>query len=160
MVDETEKVNGSEEQPEVCMDFMGEFPVSVDDKGRLTIAAPLRPYLNGELVLYYLAKQGTLQIWPLAAAKQVMAQLKVAFDNKEISYPVYAFRMGQYRRVGVDKQGRVLLPAALRQQAVCSAGAKVLTGCCDHLILWTEEAWNNAQIEAEASGYNFDERYM
>jgi MraZ protein len=58
--------------------------------------------------------------------------------------------------VEVDKQGRVNIPATLREYASVN-GPTVVTGLGDHVEIWEPKAWNEYRSHIEKDSANIAE---
>lgn len=127
--------------------FIGEYKLSVDEKGRLSIPVKYRAQLSrgavvtrgldSSLFLY------TASDWAKLAAK--LAQLPISRANtRAFSRLMLAGAMD----VEMDKQGRVVLPDYLR----IFAGVRkkvVVAGLYDRLEIWDEAKWEKYKSMTE-----------
>ena len=120
--------------------FTGEYRHTIDVKGRLAVPARFRSELAGEAhVCRWL--DGCLAIFPKAAWEALSAQIgslaRVGDTRaRELARSVFASAFP----VELDGQGRVLLPANLREQVGLGTDA-VVVGLNDHVELWAPERW-------------------
>jgi transcriptional regulator MraZ len=125
------------------MDFMklrGNSPAKVDEKGRLKIPVQFLEELEEYGTSFYITstRGESARIYPLTVWSQKEEQLA----NKPSSTEKRKFLMATsyYGQVAeLDGQGRVLLPAVLREKAVLKGDVAVL-GISDYL-----EVVNNAR---------------
>lgn len=132
--------------------FLGEYLHSLDAKGRLTIPSRFRADLgscpvvargyDSCLVLYPTAE------WERLAAK--IAQMPIA-SRQARSYGRILF--GGAREVTLDKMGRILLPAFLREHAGLKEEA-LLVGINTYVEIWSPERWREALAR---DGENLDD---
>ena len=119
--------------------FTGEYRHTVDDKGRLAIPARFRSQLaEGAVVSRWI--DGCLAIhtrtsW--AALEARVASLPVT-DASARRFEREIF--GGSLEAEIDRQGRVLLPAYLRDEAGLKAEA-VVVGVRDHAEIWAVDRW-------------------
>ena len=119
--------------------FTGEYRHTVDDKGRLAIPARFRAQLEGGAVLSRWI-DGCLAIHTKAGWR--------ALEERVASVPVTdpAGRIFQRQIFGgaleadLDRQGRVLVPAYLRDEIGVSTEALVV-GVRDHGEIWAPDRW-------------------
>ncbi|CUS02734.2 Protein MraZ [Candidatus Promineifilum breve] len=128
--------------------LLGEYRHTIDDKGRLTIPAKFR----GELAAGVVVTRG-------------LNRNLIAFsldDWRDLAGRVKGLPWGdpsarEFRRrifsgaidLEPDKQGRILLPANLRDFAGIN-GEVVIAGMFDHLEIWNSEAWESVRQAAES----------
>ena len=120
--------------------FMGEYSHTIDTKGRLIIPSRFREEL-GETFVVTKGLDGCLFVFSDEEWK--------AFEIKLKSLPLTNKNARQFARFFVagatpcelDKQGRILLPATLREFAGLEKDV-VLTGMLNRLEIWSKEKWN------------------
>ena len=119
--------------------FTGEFRHTVDDKGRLAVPARFRAQLeDGAVVSRWI--DGCLAIhtrtgWDALAAR--VAGLPITDAGARL-FQRQIF--GGALEAELDRQGRVLLPAYLRDEAGLSDEALVV-GARDHAEIWAPDRW-------------------
>lgn len=119
--------------------FTGEYRHTIDAKGRIAVPARFR----GELVgIAYVTRwmDGCLAIFPKdawSALAERVAGLQVS-DASARSFARFLF--GGAFEVELDRQGRAVLPAALREEAGLN-GEAVVVGMRDHVEVWQPERW-------------------
>ena len=125
--------------------LLGEYHLNLDDKGRLSVPAPLRHTLN-ELyapddttlvVTKYF--ENCLVIYPKAVWLTIQTQL--------LELPNDAESRGFLRQIcssasvcSLDRQGRLLVPPKLRQYAAIDNEA-LMIGVVKKLELWSPARW-------------------
>lgn len=120
--------------------FMGEYSHTIDTKGRLLIPSKFREEL-GETFVVTKGLDGCLFVFSDEEWK--------AFEIKLKSLPLTNKNARQFARFFVagatpcelDKQGRILLPATLREFAGLEKDV-VLTGMLNRIEIWSKEKWN------------------
>ena len=120
--------------------FMGEYSHTIDTKGRLIIPSRFREEL-GETFVVTKGLDGCLFVFSDEEWK--------AFEIKLKSLPLTNKNARQYARFFVagatpcelDKQGRILLPATLREFAGLEKDV-VLTGMLNRIEIWSKDKWN------------------
>ena len=120
--------------------FMGEYSPTIDTKGRLIIPSRFREEL-GETFVVTKGLDGCLFVFSDEEWK--------AFEIKLKSLPLTNKNARQFARFFVagatpcelDKQGRILLPATLREFAGLEKDV-VLTGMLNRIEIWSKEKWN------------------
>ncbi len=129
--------------------FMGEYNHSVDTKGRLIIPTKFREQLGTEFIVTK-GLDGCLFAFPQGEWQ--------AFEEKLRSLPLTQKGARQFTRFFVagatpcelDKQGRILLPATLREFAGLEKDV-VLAGMLNRVEIWSKAKWtdNNAVDDME-----------
>ena len=120
--------------------FMGEYSHTIDTKGRLIIPSRFREEL-GETFVVTKGLDGCLFVFSDEEWK--------AFEIKLKSLPLTNKNARQFARFFVagatpcelDKQGRILLPATLREFAGLEKDV-VLTGMLNRIEIWSKEKWS------------------
>lgn len=119
--------------------FVGEYTHSIDDKGRLAIPAKMRAsLLEGAVVTRGI--DNCLSVYPKnewTKLAEKIAALPLA-DPKARSFS--RLMLAGAMDVEFDKQGRVLLPAYLRDYADIR-GEIVVAGVYNRMELWNKKAW-------------------
>lgn len=127
--------------------FIGEYQHNVDEKGRLAVPVKFRDDLvKGAVVTRGLDNclfLYTKEEWEKLATK--LASLSIAKAN---SRAFSRLMLSGAMDVGVDKQGRVVLPDYLRKYAGISKKV-VIAGLYNRLELWDEQAWEKYRTETE-----------
>lgn len=119
--------------------FTGEYRHTVDDKGRLAIPARFRAQLEGGAVLSRWI-DGCLAIhtrsgWDALSAKVSSVALTDP-AGRLFERAIFAGAL----EAEMDKQGRVLVPAYLRDEMGIRAEALVI-GVRDHGEIWAPDRW-------------------
>ncbi len=120
--------------------FMSEYNHTVDAKGRLIMPAKFREALGEEFVVSK-GMDGCLFVYANEDWK--------AFEQKLTALPVISKESRQFTRfflagaaqVELDKQGRILLPAALREFAGLDKEV-VLVGVGTRIEIWSKDRWD------------------
>ena len=120
--------------------FMGEYSHTIYTKGRLIIPSRFREEL-GETFVVTKGLDGCLFVFSDEEWK--------AFEIKLKSLPLTNKNARQFARFFVagatpcelDKQGRILLPATLREFAGLEKDV-VLTGMLNRIEIWSKDKWN------------------
>ncbi len=130
--------------------FMSEYNHTVDAKGRLIIPSRFREVLGEEFVISK-GMDGCLFVYAnddWAAFEQKLTSLPMT--NKEARKFARFFLAGA-AQVELDKQGRILLPQALREFAELDKDV-VLVGVGSRIEIWSKERY-----EAESDDVDMDD---
>ena len=120
--------------------FMSEYNHTLDTKGRLIIPAKFREVLGEEFVISK-GMDGCLFVYANDDWN--------AFEQKLTSLPLINKEARQFARfflagaatVEVDKQGRILLPAHLREFVLVGVGSRV--------EIWSKDKWENMNSDTD-----------
>lgn len=122
--------------------FTGQYEHSLDDKGRLTIPARLRARLGDHFVLTIAPPDPCLAMYPESTWLDVCARIEAA-PRKDPQYRSFVRHLFAHtEEISLDSQGRLLLPAALREMAAIKRDA-VLVGTLTRIEIWPAEGWRS-----------------
>jgi len=137
--------------------LLGEYEHTIDEKNRLTLPAKFRKALAGGLVVTR-GLDRCLYAFPVDEWEQSVRARLSALDP--LSQQVRQLRRFFYSGAAEaepDKQGRVMIPAALIQHAGLGRDV-VVAGVDDHLEIWDRAAWREHLTEIEGSAEHVAER--
>ena len=121
--------------------LMGHAPAKVDDKGRLKIPAGFRKVIEDKYGLdcFITSTDGERAvIYPMPVWYDFQGRLAKVPSTSQAKAKLLE-RVNYFGQTStIDQQGRVLVPAVLRNVAGISDDVVVL-GNTDHLIVWNEE---------------------
>jgi MraZ protein len=127
----------------------GEFPYSVDEKGRVVIPPSFRDFVEDGMVLTR-GMEGCLYVFPMNAWHRIEERLtELPLTDRDARNFVRFFYSGA-SRAKLDAAGRVTLPITLRQFAD-AAGNVVIAGAPNRLEIWNETRWLANLSEVQAS---------
>ncbi|NCC07379.1 MAG: division/cell wall cluster transcriptional repressor MraZ [Clostridia bacterium] len=123
--------------------FIGEYNYAVDDKGRLNFPAKFRDEMGAQ---FYVTRwlDECLIAFPQSEWQHVADSLaeKSMVKSRDIQRFLYAKAV----EAVPDKQGRILLPANLREQASLDKDVTII-GVGSHAEIWNTEAWRKKDAE-------------
>ena len=119
--------------------FTGEYNHTIDPKGRLIVPARFREEL-GEAFWITNGNDGCLNIYPEKAWETFLEKLQLLTNTEDKRKIVRSF-VSKANRVEVDKQGRILIPTALRGYAGLEKDV-VLAGAIDKIEVWDKKRWD------------------
>jgi MraZ protein len=121
--------------------FRGSYPARIDDKGRLKIPNAFRALVDGQqgTGLYITSLNGeSVRLYPMAVWLGVEQRL-AKMPSSHPARMKFLDRVNYYGQVAeFDVQGRVLIPARLRDAAAMSGDVDVL-GQVEYLDVWNHE---------------------
>lgn len=129
--------------------FMGQYNHSIDAKGRVIIPARFREKLGNSFVvtkgidkcLYGYADKE----W--GAFEEKLGTLSITNPNAR---KFARFLLAGAAECELDKQGRILLPAVLREYAGLDKDV-VLVGTASRIEIWGKERWDQENSEYESN---------
>jgi MraZ protein len=138
--------------------FSGKHYYTVDEKGRLMIPAPFREIFSTQyssrLYITNAAFDHCLHVYP--HEEWAKLEEKVRTLPKMLEEVRFFMRrvIASAQECSFDKQGRLLIPAAHREDAGIRADV-VIVGQIDKIELWDREEWDNvvdpARIDRKAA---------
>lgn len=127
--------------------FMGQYEHTIDPKGRLMIPAKFRELLGDGAVVTKGFEQN-LMVLPPSAFDATTKRIE------ELSVTVRAARLlqrqifGFAQQVSLDKLGRILIPAFLRESAGLNE-AVIVVGMSNFFEIWSPEQWQEQLRDLE-----------
>ena len=125
--------------------FSGTYYYTVDDKGRLIIPAPLRELMSSHyssrLLITNALFDKCLQLFPFEEWTKLEEKVRELPRTLEEVHYFKRRVIASAQECSIDKQGRILIPAALREDA----GIKddiVIAGLVEKIELWDRNEWN------------------
>lgn len=119
--------------------FMGEYRHSIDPKGRLIIPSKFREEL-GESFIVTKGLDQCLFVYTEYEWNNFTRKLKTLPLAKKDARKFTRFFLAGALEAQLDKQGRILIPANLREYANISK--EVITiGVSDRIEIWSKENW-------------------
>lgn len=127
--------------------FMSQYNHTVDAKGRLIVPSKFRDQLGDEFVVTK-GMDGCLFVYANEDWKAFEEKLAtLPMTNKEARMFTRFFLAGA-ATLEVDKQGRILLPANLREFASLEKDV-VLVGVGTRIEIWSKENWENMDADQD-----------
>lgn len=136
--------------------FLGEFEHSVDQKGRVAIPVKFRNALaDGAIVARGL--DGCLTIYPKREWQSLAERIAQLPITDPSARQFSRFILSGAVDVDADKQGRIVLPAYLRQYANLGANA-VIAGLYNRLEIWDVASWKAHSQESQSNSSDIASR--
>jgi len=120
--------------------FLGEYDLRIDPKGRLAIPARFRDAFRGSIVVSR-GFEKCLNLYTMEEWQRVAAKLVSLPFTKIAPRRVSRFTFSGAYDLQLDRQGRVILPAPLREYAGIG-GDVLLVGAYTHLQVWAVDLWS------------------
>ena len=122
--------------------FWGEYSHCIDNKGRLIIPARYRSYLcEGAFLTRGLDKN--LVIYPQESWKQLTEQISELSLTDVRGRSLRRLFFSGAVDISLDRQGRLLMPAYLREYAFLDGEAFII-GMETYIEIWEPSRWQNA----------------
>jgi len=129
--------------------FVGTFPLSLDDKGRVILPVKFREALkDGAYVTKSL--DGCLGIYTAGDFEAYASELKDKVRRGSVERTAVRTLMAGAAEVVPDRQGRITIPPALRTYAGLRE-AVVVTGFLDHIEVWDADKWPEVESAGSSS---------
>ncbi|WP_163569171.1 division/cell wall cluster transcriptional repressor MraZ [Fodinicola feengrottensis] len=139
--------------------FLGTHSPRLDDKGRLfLLPAKFRDELAEGLVITK-GQERCLFVFPMAEFTRIAGQLQAApVTHKAARAYQRVFFASAYDEVP-DKQGRVTIPAGLREYAGLTKECVVI-GASTRVEIWDQQAWDDYLTESEPGFADVEEEVL
>jgi MraZ protein len=130
--------------------FRGINSVNLDAKGRMALPARLRDAISergdSNLVVTIDTRERCLLLYPLMEWDVIQARLESLSNMRRNARLVQRLLIGHATDVELDGNGRLLLPAMLREYAGLSKKL-VLLGQGNKIEIWAEDRWQKRLAE-------------
>jgi MraZ protein len=136
--------------------FSGKYYYSVDPKGRVMIPAPLREVITANyspvLMVTNAPVDRCINLYPLEEWNNQLEKVRALPKNNKAVKLFMRNVIGSAVEVLMDRQGRLLIPASLRQDSGIN-GDLVIVGQLDKIEVWDRSLWEKA---TDLSGVDVD----
>ena len=130
--------------------FRGAVTINIDAKGRMAMPVRFRDMFStvsaGKLVITIDTEEACLMIYPLPEWDLIQAKLEQLPSFNPAARRIQRLLIGHATDVELDGNGRILLPAVLREYAQLDKKA-ILLGQGKKIELWSESLWNSRRDE-------------
>lgn len=127
--------------------FMGEYQHSIDEKGRIIIPSKFRESL-GTTFIATRGLDNCLFVYPMAEWSVLEQKLKSLPLMKSDARAFTRFFFSGATECELDKQGRVNIPAHLREYAKLDKDCMVL-GVSSRVEIWSKQTWEGYYEQSE-----------
>lgn len=119
--------------------FLGQYDITIDDKGRVRIPAKYRSQLGDEFIIAC-GENACLSIYPVETWEKFKQQISSLsdLDERTIEFKRRLYTNATWGEF--DSAGRVLIPVRFREYAQLKKEL-VASGVDDHFELWDAENW-------------------
>ncbi len=127
----------------------GEYPYTIDDKGRVVMPAPFRDFVEDGMVITR-GMEGCLYVFPSTEWRRIEdALVDLPLTDQAGRHFVRFFYSGA-NKVRLDAQARISIPTTLRGFAGLENDV-VVAGAPNRLEIWDLERWSRAIAEVQAN---------
>ncbi len=130
--------------------FMGEYQHSVDVKGRIIMPSKFREELGDPFVVTR-GLDNCLFVYPMNEWNALENKLKALPLTKSDARAFVRFLFSGATECEGDKQGRIMIPANLRNHAKIDKEVVVI-GVSNRVEIWSSELWNG-YMESASNSY-------
>ncbi len=135
--------------------FYGEFDYKVDDKGRVPVPPRFRNALKDGIVLTP-GQEKCITCYTPVEWKKIAEQLTgsglTRSKMRKLSRAIFATAFS----TRVDNQGRIAIPAPLREHAEIVDDV-VIAGANTYLEIWNKEVWEEEKMDSQEQAWQIIE---
>ena len=128
--------------------FIGNYNHSVDEKGRFIMPAKYREQLDGRCVVTKGIDGNGLYIYDMKEWENFIGRLRQLPNSRPEIRDLQRHFVTEAETVEIDKQGRCLISANLRQYAGITSEIRLM-GVDNKIELWSMESWNKYNMEKQ-----------
>jgi MraZ protein len=127
--------------------FFGRYEHSLDDKGRVILPSKFRgSFEHGGYLTQY--TDGCLSLWTPEQFDQQMENMKERAATSKQDRNLVRLWASTSHELEIDRQGRMAIPARLRDYAGLVADV-LLLGAIDRVELWNRQTWDEKVLPEE-----------
>ena len=125
--------------------FTGSYEHTVDTKGRIIVPSKFREELGDKFIITF-GLDGCLYMYPMNKWESFVEQLS-ELPGGHKSRELQRYFLASAVESEIDKQGRTLIPATLREKVNIEKNV-VIVGMMGKIEVWDKELWdkNNAEL--------------
>jgi len=127
--------------------FRGEFDLTLDDRGRVPVPARYRQLFEQGATLVQ-GLLGQVELWTTEGYDAFSPEFTEESMTTEEGRRLRRQRFARAWDVELDRQGRVLIPAKLREKAALE-GTVVVSGRGECLEIWNPQRWEAEQTRMD-----------
>ena len=136
--------------------FFGTYTPKLDEKGRLFLPAKFRDELTEGLVVTR-GQERCLTVWSLEDFGRLTDRLREAPVTQKSTRDYVRMLFAAASQEVPDKQGRISIPAPLREYASLDRDVVVI-GVMDRIEIWDPARWQEYSAGAQAKFAELDEQ--
>jgi MraZ protein len=127
--------------------FSGKYYYTIDPKGRIIIPAPFREIISSnystKLYVTNAPFDKCLYIYPMEEWSRHLEKIRTKPRSDEAIRYYLRRVIASAVEIDIDKQGRILIPASLREDANLNANV-VMAGQIEKIELWDRNEWDGS----------------
>ena len=127
--------------------FSGKYYYTIDPKGRIIIPAPFREIISSnystKLYVTNAPFDKCLYIYPMEEWSRHLEKIRTKPRSDEAIRYYLRRVIASAVEIEIDKQGRILIPASLREDANLNANV-VMAGQIEKIELWDRNEWDGS----------------
>jgi MraZ protein len=127
--------------------FIGEYQHNLDEKGRLAMPVKFRAKMAGGAVVTK-GLDNCLSVYTVEEWEKLAEKLAALPLTQSASRAFARLMLAGAANVNIDKQGRIVIPAYLREYATLS-GTVVVAGLYSRVEIWNQEQWKSYKGKTE-----------
>ncbi|MDD3679017.1 MAG: division/cell wall cluster transcriptional repressor MraZ [Patescibacteria group bacterium] len=127
--------------------FIGEYQHNLDEKGRLSMPVKFRAKMAGGAVVTK-GLDNCLSVYTVEEWEKLAEKLASLPITNSASRAFARLMLAGATQVNIDKQGRVTLPAYLREYAGLQ-GPAVVAGLFSRVEIWSVDNWRSYKSNTE-----------
>jgi MraZ protein len=132
----------------VAARFFGRFEHSLDIKGRLILPSRFRTLIGPQAFLSQY-RDRCLALWTPEEFEKQMAEMEKLQEQGPMERNLARVMASGSTDVDIDRQGRLAIPAYLREFALLES-AVLVVGALNRVELWNPTEWDTTVLPAEA----------
>ncbi len=133
--------------------FKGHYVNTINDKGRLSIPSRFREVLDGDNLVHVVLTKGLdtcLTAYPPHEWELTEQRVARMSSGNKVALMYKRHVVGSAEECQIDAQGRILIPASLRDYAGLKKKC-LLVGITDRFEIWDQETYDAFMKEALAA---------
>lgn len=127
--------------------FLGRYEHQLDDKGRVSLPSAFRREAEGDRFVLLQWEKPYLTLFPTDVWQEVQQRLLEFRRSQKSAWTHVREIVSNAVEVVPDKQGRILVPAWLKEAASLE-GTVLVKGNIDRIELWDPETWRTVRDAA------------
>ncbi len=135
--------------------FLGEFEHTLDDRGRITLPAKFREELAQGVVITR-GLDRCLFLFPMDQWVPLAERISTLPLGKSGARTLRRLLFSGASDLVLDRQGRILIPAYLREYADIN-GQVVIAGLNNYIEIWSAAVWREVKARAEDDVVNAEQ---
>ncbi len=135
--------------------FYGEFDYKIDEKGRLPIPPKFRAFLKDGVVLTPGA-ENCITVYTVPAWKKLSATITNSPLSRSKMRKLSRALFSTAFSTRIDPQGRIAIPAPLREHAQITDDV-VVAGANSYLEIWNKALWEEEKVTSQQQAWQIIE---